>query len=1651
MSSEKPDKTGSGGHKLEPGGGKPNNMKKGNRGAPAVGSKFTGACEALKGNIFDCGIINQADLFVKSQKALSIYIGSDNKFKNSSYVVAAVETLEIPTIPAPDPLPAESPASEQRIWDKMVDAVADQRMELIENIKKLYSLVEGQCTPMLINRFSADASFPSIKASRNGVELLKLIRKIAFSDKTEKRVASALDNAHHRFWTYYQKKGDSVAAYIEGFQNRLDVLKHLGGTIGDDIGLINEVCRRNNELVGSLSSEAFCKRAMEASEEAMATRFIKGADRARYKRLQDKLDGDVLQGMDNYPRTLHAAYELLTAWTPDREDTSRYGTANDGAVFVQDGENTEDGVALVNNDGKGKKRTCYRCNKPGHTAPNCREILPDDKPAADNDKNDDGAQLFTAGGIFDDYSPDDDGDYGFQLLNEQGRYNGIPRNWILLDNQSTVDVFCNPGLVTNIRKVNRTLRINTNAGVATTNMMADLRGYGSVWFYRQGIANILSLALVKKKFRVTFDSGDGNAFILHKEDGETRQFQESDGGLYYLEVPMHGTVMVNTVADNASRYTNEEYSRAVLARSIQRRTGNHTTKQMKRLVNANLIPNCPITAQDIQNAEDIFGTDVQALQGKTVRRTPIAVRFNVVNVPVEIMERHHEVTLAGDVMFVNRIPFLITISRYIKFGTVEMIRNRTAKTLLNGIEQVYGHYLKRGFKITHLLMDNEFEPLRGDLASSMKIELNAAAADEHVPEIERHVRTVKERTRSTYNGLPFKHMPPRLIIEMVYFNVFWLNCFPPRDGVSDTLSPRVLISGQQIDYTKHCQLEFGEYVQTHEKHDNSMAPRTVGALALRPTGNAQGSYFFFSLATGKRLHRNRWTKVAMPDEVIERVHLLAKTTQIDEGLEFADRYNHSEHYDPEPCDDASVVPHPDNDDVVSIPEYPNAAGVTETVGFEDPQEAEYVANNEIEIENSNEDGNLGNMDEDDPANADQLEIPGVDDTGVEPEANEEIADEESVQSHDANDENPGHDAAEDEMDARYGPRLHNYNLRQRKPRDYGHLFHQLAEVVNSVMFTQYPVEKGLKIFGDPGMNAVDAELRQLDTRDVIEPEDPGSLTREEKLQALRYLMYLKKKRCGKIKGRGCADGRKQRTYINKEDASSPTASIEAVFLSFLIDAKEKRDVGIVDVPGAFMHAFMDELVRMRISGEMVRILTNINPSKYEKYVVTERGEPVLYVRLKKALYGTLRAAYLFWQLLTKTLEKWGFVINPYDRCVANKMIDGHQCTILWHVDDIKISHVSPEVVTDVIAKLNAEFGKEEPLSVSRGKVHEYLGMTINYEDEGKVTICMTEYVQNIIDELPPEMIGHASTPAAAHLFEVNTEDPVLLNEEDRERFVHLVAKMLYLCKRARPDLQTAIAFLCTRVKAPDEDDWKKLTRVLKYLQSTSELSLTLEADNLEELQWWVDASFAVHLDKRSHTGGILTLGRGAVYSTSTKQKINTTSSTEAELVGVGEVIGQMLWTKRFMDCQGYNTKASIVYQDNDSAILLEKNGKASSSKRTRHIDIRYFHITDRVAAGEVVVKYCPTEEMLADFFTKPLQGSHFIRFRDVLLNLDRHIKELHDRRSVLEKQRETESWDPLRGATSDDACDGETDGWTVVGKKRKPRKAIASVNTYERA
>ncbi len=315
-------------------------------------------------------------------------------------------------------------------------------------------------------------------------------------------------------------------------------------------------------------------------------------------------------------------------------------------------------------------------------------------------------------------------------------------------------------------------------------------------------------------------------------------------------------------------------------------------------------------------------------------------------------------------------------------------------------------------------------------------------------------------------------------------------------------------------------------------------------------------------------------------------------------------------------------------------------------------------------------------------------------------------------------------------------------------------------------------------------------------------------------------------------------------------------------------------------------------------------LVEIAPEVYGQHVVYENGCKVLHVQVLRAIHGMLIAALLWYKQFRGDLEKDGFEFNPHDPCVANKMVNGKQHTIGFHVDDLMSSHVDPKVNDDFLKWLNDMHGKHGEVKATRGDHHDYLGMNFDFSEKGKVKLDMIKCVENMVDEFSVKFgpDDSVSSPAADDLFAKGKGSE--LDPARAQEFHTFVAKGLFACKRARPDIQPTIAALCTRVKSPNTDDWRKLVRLQKYLHCARKDKLILSADDLHVIKWCVDAAFAVHPDFKSHTGATLTMGRGAIISLLRKQKINTKSSTTAEVVAAYETSTLALWSKLFLEVQG---------------------------------------------------------------------------------------------------------------------------------------------------
>ena len=324
-------------------------------------------------------------------------------------------------------------------------------------------------------------------------------------------------------------------------------------------------------------------------------------------------------------------------------------------------------------------------------------------------------------------------------------------------------------------------------------------------------------------------------------------FHQSEKGLHFWDIKSRHdeeVVLINSVKENEEKYSKRAVRQARMAKRLSELLRFLSKVDLEVMVTYNFLRDCPMTVNNYIRDLDIYGVDLGAVKGKTVRHNPGHVRPEIIiPMPNGVLTNHGSDTLCMDIFFVDQLIFMGTISRKVLFTTVAQTEDHTYKTVLEVIIKTIRLYKIRRFVVEFLLTDDKFSELAVVLLKE-GILLNGTAANEYVPEIERLIRTIKERHRTRVNTLPCKidRLPTLLTVNSVLQSAMWLNMFPRKEGVSNTISPHGLIRGRQLDYKVHCRLPFGAYCEVHDEPSpsNTSKSRTTGAIALGPNGHLQG-------------------------------------------------------------------------------------------------------------------------------------------------------------------------------------------------------------------------------------------------------------------------------------------------------------------------------------------------------------------------------------------------------------------------------------------------------------------------------------------------------------------------------------------------------------------------------------------------------------------------------------------------------------------------------------------------------------------------------------------------------------------------------------------------------------------------------------------
>jgi hypothetical protein len=1199
---------------------------------------------------------------------------------------------------------------------------------------------------------------------------------------------------------------------------------------------------------------------------------------------------------------------------------------------------------------------------------------------------------------------------------------------ILLDNQSAVHIFNNKKLLNKpLRQSDIPLHLGgiVNGQVLKTQWLGTFLdiAVGNVWFSSQAAANILSLHLLHEDGFYSHYNSKDDTFCLSTPNDGVLVFEWDENIEHYVcnfdchVRKKHDKTQVGvafpTIAENSAKYPARQVKAATAARELLQRAGFPSTGKLKELVNSGNLVNTQTSVQDLERATDIFGPDVAALKGKTRKLQPTSIA----------LERPRSVIRGAlvmhvDIVFMRGVPYLLSVTTPLGYLMVDVLSEgakpvgndelekfsrRSTTMIRKALFKMFNAYRARNYTVEKLLTDQE----GGVLKLSGEIEalgcvMNPGGPGQHVPLVEHKAKLLKERRRCHIHHVPFA-LPFIFERYLISHCVFTLNIMPTKTR-GDHIAPAADFFGRKIDTARDLRFTWGDLCHAHNPNNtvtNSDRARTDACVLLLSTGNLNGSVMMMNLATWTVVTRDQWTLVPYDQTTLGQINSRALADDV--SLSTQQRSAHR-------AKDAifrrlhgAILGAPDDDDLGLIPDE-NPPTMHEEAPTDDvrapisPDVAPTVLEDTPDDRQTADQGGVDDPSTDiSPINDPQTEVqapvtPVVDvsSTSTDPpdSPNEVVSTMETI-------DDTCEVVEDDLMEQDDSPSTSRYNLRHPKKYPTSTVFasfhrrrhHRcLLAAHKPDIIAHISAAKALKKMRGAAIRSIVKELANMCDKSVWKAVDIKLLTTKQLRKIIRSSMFIKEKYRAdgsfeKLKARLVAGGHMQ-DRSDYGDVSSPVVSTLSVNLLAALAAKEKRKVYCIDIGSAFLNADMSgDNVLMRLDPLLADILCKMDHS-YSQFLDSRDGS--LVVHLTKALYGCIRSSMLWYNTLLSFLIECGFKQNAYDSCVLNRTISNNrQCTVCFHVDDLLVTTNDALLAEELIRKLKQRFGE---ITVHTGAVHNYLGAVFDFTECGKVKISMPHHTQQLVQD--SGITGNASSPAATDLFDIDNNSPALTKPE-KEWFHSFVHRIMYLANRLNGECLVSCAFLSSRTQAPTRQDMNKLVRVLQYLHKNPNLELTLTiGDDLQVIQY-TDASYGVHADGKSHTGSCITLGGGAVHARSVKQKINTKSSTEAELVGLSDEASRGLWCTYFLQHQGYQVSTVNEMQDNMSTIAMANKG-SSSAQRTRHIKIRYYWIKDYIDRDEMTLQHVSTKDMIADGLSKPLQGMEFIRMRSMLLNTVPH-------------------------------------------------------------
>ena len=1186
------------------------------------------------------------------------------------------------------------------------------------------------------------------------------------------------------------------------------------------------------------------------------------------------------------------------------------------------------------------------------------------------------------------------------------------RHYIALDSGATISVIKDRALLVDIAPLDPYLVIKGfNGAAVTAKEEGTIPGLGRALFIPEAKRNLLSLKSVRKRAR--YDADMGRFSVAREGGGPDLLFVMNNKGLFvhslYLAKPASAircpeptnrfSALSETDLDNATYaatddemdgdrsdaprdrivattdkagstkkgvdaivspispdepcdapvISNKLRKRYEAARRLHRSLDHPSDAALSKALDAGAYMDNPVTSMDLIGATKHFGPCIRCLAGKTVSNPAKLSTAEPPSAPGQRMQ--------ADIVFIrcgkngSKAPVLMMIDEYTDYMFVARLGggSRGAKNVMTALNRIisrmrsYGHDVKQIFTDHDATFTANTEGLN-DLA----VQLSQSAPGRHARVLERSVRLIRERMRSTGNSLPYR-LPGKLSFHLLSHCISSLNLTPNSKTINST--PRALVVGDKLSALRALSTPFGtigSFLNPHLVGDTTKdhLDRAELGIVVGRDLSSKGSvtvYFFDRDEFGQR---SSFTELPANATVVARLNSIADNDHPNDSDYYMSLWDtlleeQSQPISPEPnVEHSSPIDPPTvsaQTEELTTSLNPLIQTPAATTGVREPllphardiqadEMTESETTTRTPFERGYSDVNKSNI----------IPTPG----------------------------RPKRNVAR----VNYKPMLNA---------EYAHIDDELLNQDDNCCY-HLSAKQAIKEYGrEATESALKAEVQNFLDMDAISPVHSSSLHPNQRILRSHPFFKGKYDAAGKfeqLKSRvvGGGDGQDKSEY---GPISSPTIRPQSNMIILNEAAYEKRNVSSIDIKAAYLNApLKDKTVIIRLTREVSATLISLRP-EYREFM--QRDGTVL-ARVNRALYGLIESAMLWYEHLAQSLQTMGYTRMKSDLGVFTRSTKLGKSTIGLHVDDMLCTSTHPsldEYLRDNLRKIYKQ------ISVKTGPDISYLGMMIKMDaTNNSVSVSQPAFIKELLSDLPVSKT-YKSPVSSSALKRDPRATPI-----DASTFRSTLMRVAYLASRTRPDFNFGVSLCQSTLHKPTTDDQAILDRMLGYLEYTKDKELCFTPTSMH-LTCYVDASYALHNDARSHYGYTMQLGAYNCPFTNKSGKIKNVcrSSTEAEICALNELSSEALHERDLLLELGHHQGFTIIYEDNEACITRVNGPLINFGRKGKHVRTRHAFVKEQIDNNFLRLFYCPTEHLLADIHTKPLVGGKFYSFRDNLL------------------------------------------------------------------